>query len=134
VVMSTFRQVNIEGYTPDEILALSDDVIAGFIFCDEPFAFKAGSAEILGEFRLATGRLTVELAHIDGGGEGVLLTLWILAERYAKKRNLSEVEWIVHALTCAEPNLKLRRLLELKGFAIKQIKDDLEAYYFLHRI
>jgi hypothetical protein len=37
-------------------------------------------------------------------------------------------------LTCAEPNLKLRPLLELKGFAIKQIKDNLEAYYFLHRI
>lgn len=132
--MSTFRQVNIEGYTPYEILGLPDEVVEATVFCDEPFSFKVGSAEILGEFRLAANRLTVELAHIDGGGEGVLLTLWILAERYAKKRNLSEVEWIVHALTCAKPNLKLRRLLELKGFTIRQIKNDSEAFYFLHHI
>jgi hypothetical protein len=131
--MSNFKQVNIEGYTPEEILALPDDMMDGFVFCDEPFAFKAGSAEILGEFRFVEDRLVVELAHIDGGGEGVLLALWRLAERYAKKRNLSEVEWIVHALTCAKPNLKLRRLLELKGFEIKRIKADTEAYYFLHR-
>jgi hypothetical protein len=131
--MANFKQVNIEGYTPEEILALPDDMMDGFVFCDEPFAFKAGSAEILGEFRFAEDRLVVELAHIDGGGEGVLLALWRLAENYARKRNLSEVEWIVHALTCAKPNLKLRRLLELKGFEIKPVKADAEAYYFLHR-
>ena len=26
------------------------------------------------------------------------------------------VEWLVHALTCAAPNLKLRELLERRGF------------------
>jgi hypothetical protein len=132
--MSNFKQVDIEGYTPEEILALPDDLMEAFVFCEEPFAFRAGSAEILGEFRLAKDRLIVELAHIDGGGEGVLVALWVLAERYAKKRNLNQVEWIVHALTCAKPNLKLRRLLETKGFEIKQIKNDTQAYYFLHHI
>jgi hypothetical protein len=131
--MANFRQVNIEGYTSEQILALPDDLMDGFVFCDEPFAFTAGSAEILGGFRIAQQRLVVELAHIDGGGEGVLLALWRLAENYARKRNLSEVEWIVHALTCARPNPKLRRLLELKGFEIRQVKNGVEAYYFLHR-
>jgi|ERR1041385_6484250 hypothetical protein len=131
--MSNSKSVDIEGYTPDEILNLPDELIEAFVFCDEPFAFKAGSAEILGEFRLAPDRLIVELAHIDGGGEGVLLALWVLAERYARKRDCHQVEWIVHALTCARPNLKLRRLLEAKGFAIKTIKENLEAYHYLHR-
>jgi hypothetical protein len=132
--MSDFKQVNIEGYTSEEILALPDQMMEAFVFCDEPFAFRIGSAEILGEFRLSSDSLVVELAHIDGGGEGVLLSLWILAERYAKKRKRKQVEWIIHALTCAKPNLKLRRLLETKGFEIKRVKGDIEAYYYLHQI
>ncbi|MBI3649935.1 MAG: hypothetical protein HY231_02675 [Acidobacteria bacterium] len=130
--MTDFRQVNIEGYTPEEILALPYAEVEALVFCDEPFAFRAGSAEILGEFRFAQDRLVVELAHIDGGGEGVLLALWILAERYAKQRDCHQVEWIVHALTCAKPNLKLRRLLERKGFVIKTSKENVAAYTYLH--
>jgi hypothetical protein len=132
--MSDFKQLNIEGYRMEEILTLPDDVLEAFVFCDEPFAFTVGSAEILGEFRLSSDQLVVELAHIDGGGEGVLLALWILAERYAKKRSLNQVEWIIHALTCAQPNLKLRRVMEMKGFQVKKIRDDVEAYYYLHHI
>jgi len=56
--------------------------------------------------------LIVELGQIDGGGEGVLPTLTSLAQRYAEKRGLRKVEWIIHALNCAEPNLKLRRVME----------------------
>jgi hypothetical protein len=93
-----------------------------------------GSAEILGEFRLAEGRLSVEIAQIDGGGEGVLLVLAALAERYARGRGLSHVEWIVHAIDCAKPNLKLRRVLEKRGFVIQDVPDIGAAYYKLHRV
>src|SRR5215207_7609144 len=86
--MSQFRQVLIEGYTPDDILALPDELIDTFIFTGEPLVFQAGSATILGEFRRGTDRMTLRLAQIDGGGEGVLPTLWRLAERYAQIHDL----------------------------------------------
>src|SRR5262245_26310476 len=106
--MTVARAVSIEGYSPDELLGLPFDQIEAFIFVGTPIVFKAGTAEILGEFRLQSGTLIVELAQIDGGGEGVLPTLWVLAERYAKMRGLQHIEWIIHALNCARPNPKLR--------------------------
>lgn len=68
---------------------------------------------MLGQFQVKEARLVVELAQIDGGGEGILQTLWHLSEHYARSRGLDSVEWIVHAVHCARPNLKLRRVLEL---------------------
>ena len=124
------RNITFEGYSPGELLEIPDNDIDSFVFIDEPLVFKAGSAEILGEFRIEANSLIIELAQIDGGGEGILPTLWILSEKIARKRNLDSVEWIVHALTCAKPNLKLRRILELKGFEVKDVGGNTEAYYY----
>jgi hypothetical protein len=44
---------------------------------------------------------------------------------------LSGVEWIVHAVSCAKPNLKLRRVLEHRGFIIETIDGIGEAYHLL---
>ena len=101
------RSITIEGYTPEEILHLPDVQIAEFIFCDEPLVFKAGSTEVLGEFRLTQDSLIIELAQISGGGEGVLLLLWDIVVRYGKKTNKKRIEWIVHAIDCTKPNLKV---------------------------
>ena len=132
--MASNKHILIEGYSPEEILALPNAQIEAFVFADAPLVFKAGSAEVLGEFRLLADRLVVELAHIDGGGEGVLPTLWVLTERYAALRGLHCVEWIVHAVNCAKPNPKLRRVLERRGFTVQDVPGCGNAYYLLHRI
>jgi len=44
---------------------------------------------------------------------------------------LSAIEWIVHAVSCAKPNLQLRRVLEGRGFVVKQVEGVGEAYYYL---
>jgi hypothetical protein len=119
----------IEGYAPDEILAFSNEQIDAFVFAGEPLVFKIGSATILGEFRRSADTLTLELAQIDGGGEGVLPTLWTLANRYALANQLTYVEWVVHAINCAKPNLKLRRILGKMGFTIQDVPGIGEAYY-----
>jgi len=72
----------------------------------EPPVFRVGSAAILGSFKIACDHFVVELAQIEGGGEGVLISLVSLAKRYATFRMLSGIEWIVHAVSCAKPNLK----------------------------
>ena len=128
------REVDIEGYTANEILNLPDEELDAFVLLDKPIVFRAGSAEILGEFKIKDESLIVELAQIDGGGEGVLPTLTSLAGRYAKKRGLKKVQWIVHALNCAEPNLKLRRVMERRGFQIVDIEGVGKAYYQIHEI
>jgi hypothetical protein len=131
--MST-KQILIEGYTPEEIQSLPDEQIEAFVFTDKPIVFRAGSAQVLGEFRIRPGRVVVELAQIDGGGEGVLPTLWMLVERYARQRGLNEVEWIVHAVDCAKPNLKLQRVLERRGFAIQNTLGAGSVYYCVHPV
>ena len=73
----------------------------------------------------------MELAQIEGGGEGVLISLTSLARRYAILHELSGVEWIVHAVSCAKPNLKLRRVLERRGFVVTQVAGVGEAFYLL---
>jgi len=129
--MSSLRPILIEGFTSEEILAFPDDYVDGNVLTGQPVVFRAGSARILGTFRRTPSRITVELAQIDGGGEGVLPTLWLLAERYAKRRGFAEVEWIVHAVSCARPNLKLRRVLERRGFQIRTLDGVSKVYYRL---
>ena len=128
------RQIDIEGYTANEILNLPDEQLDAFVLSGRPIVFRAGTAEILGEFKISEESLIVELAQIDGGGEGVLPALTSLARQYAKKRGLKKVQWIVHALNCAEPNLKLRRVMERRGFQIVDIDGVGKAYYRIHEI
>jgi len=128
------REIRIEGYTADDILRLDEDLMTGFVLTGEPIAFTAGTAQILGSFRIMDHTLVVELAHIDGGGEGVLPLLSSLIERYARKRNLSAVEWIVHAVSCAKPNPKLRRVLRARGFQIEVLPSVGEAYHLVQTL
>jgi hypothetical protein len=128
------KEILIEGYTTEEILNLPHEEVEALVLTGQPLIFKVGSAQILGEFRVEGKRLVVELAQIDGGGEGVLPTLWLLVERYAKHQGLDEIEWIIHALNCAKPNPKLRPILERRGFVIRDVLGVGQAYYQLHPV
>jgi hypothetical protein len=127
--VSAKKPILIEGYSSEEILGLPTEQLKAFVFTGKPLVFKTGSAQILGEFTLVDTRLVIELAHIDGGGEGALPTIAALAEKYARRNNLAAVEWIVHAVHCAKPNPKLRRVLERRGFQIQDIAGYGEAFY-----
>lgn len=127
-------EVLFEGLSEQEILALSHEHIEKLILLGEPLVFRAGSAEILGSFKITSDRLVVELAQIEGGGEGVLVSLASLAKRCVTLRKLSGVEWIIHAVTCAQPNLKLRRVLERRGFVVKNVDGVGEAYYLSEEV
>lgn len=118
-----------EGYTIDEVLAFPDEQFRALILTDETLVFRVGSAELLGKFKTTSDTLILELAQIDNGGEGVLPGLAALASRYAKGQELSFIEWRVHAIHCAKPNLRLKRMMELKGFQIREIDGVGECYW-----
>lgn len=124
-------RVSIEGFTPDEILGLSDAELAGLVPLGRPVVLVAGSAEVLGEIREQGDRIVVQLAHIDGGGEGVLSTIAVVCQRYARTRAFASIEWIVNAVHCERPNLKLRRVLERRGFTIDSLPDRGDVYRLL---
>lgn len=128
------REILIEGYSAHDILNFPSEQIEALVLTGEPLIFRAGSAQVLGKFRIEGRRLTVELAQIEGGGEGVLTALWLLAERYAKGQALLEVEWIVHALNCAKPNPKLRPFLERRGFVVREVAGVGQAYHQIHSV
>jgi hypothetical protein len=128
------NRINVDGCTPEQILNMSDEEFKAFIFVDKPIVFHIGSAEILGEFKIEIEKLIIELAQIDGGGEGVLPIVASLSKKYARNRKLKEIEWIVHALNCAQPNLKLRHVMERKGFTVKEIEGIGKAFYFLDKL
>jgi hypothetical protein len=44
------------------------------------------------------------------------------------------VEWVVHALNRAEPDLKLRRVMERRGFGITDVEGVGRAYYLVSEI
>ena len=115
------RTVTLDGLTSDEVLALPDEAIETLVPRGEPLVFQAGTAKVLGRFWVEAETLVLELAHIDGGGEGVLPTIAMLAERYATRRGLISLDWRVHALNCANPNPKLRRVLERRGFKVSEV-------------
>jgi|SRR5579862_2366088 len=127
------HEVKFEGLTEQEILDLPKEHIETLVLFGQPIVFTAGSATILGSFKQMSGRLVVELAQIEGGREGILISLAVLARRYARLNAITELEWIVHAVTCAKPNPKLRRVLGRRGFAVRQIDDVGEAYHLWGR-
>jgi hypothetical protein len=121
--------VRIEGYTPEELLALPDTDLDGLLAHDRPIVFRVGSATILGQVRVVAGAIVVEVAHVDGGGEGVLPVLWNVVSGIARRRNWERVEWIVHATRCAKPNPALRRVLQRKGFTLCELPTIGQVYF-----
>ncbi len=121
--------MRIEGYDAQEILELSDEHLEMLILNGEPLVFRAGTADILGQFQVIGLRLIIELAQIDGGGEGVLPTIASLAGKYAKRKHLQEIEWLVYATNCAKPNLRLRAMLERKDFMIRNVEGKGDCYH-----
>jgi hypothetical protein len=107
---------DVEGYSAEEILELVSTDLRETVFSGKAIVFRVGSAEVLATFRLSPDQLVAELAHIDGGGEGSLLFLSKLVRRFGAQSQITSVLWIVHALTCAAPNPRLRALLERRGF------------------
>jgi hypothetical protein len=80
------REMLFDGFTEEEILGLSAETVEGLIVLGEPLVFRVGSATVLGSFKISSNRLVIELAQIEGGGEGVLVALASLARRYAALR------------------------------------------------
>jgi hypothetical protein len=125
------KEILFDGFSDEEILNLPPEQIEALVLNGEPLVFRIGSAIVLGEFRRQENRLIVELAQIEGGGEGILTSLGSLVQRYARLQNIETVEWIVHAVTCAKPNLKLRRILDRRGFVVHELPGIGEAYHFV---
>lgn len=73
-------------------------------------------ATMSGDGNFSSEELTVELAHIDGGSEGVLLLFRKAVEAYAADRYLRAIYWHVYALTCAKRNPRLQRFLRKRAF------------------
>jgi hypothetical protein len=46
------KQIDIEGYTANEILDLPDEQLDALVLSGEPLVFRAGTAEILGELKI----------------------------------------------------------------------------------
>lgn len=110
--------IKVEGYSEAEVLALSNQHLGVLVLSGEPLVLRAGSAQILGTFRKTDTQFQVELAQIEGGGEGVLLALVGLARKVALRFGCEEIDWTVYAVDCAHPNLKLRRVLLRRGFSV----------------
>lgn len=108
--------MDIEGINLAELRAMPLEDVETLLAFGTPITFRMGSADILAEFNARGEVLQVNLAHIDDGGEGVLVRLWKLIERYARARGFAAIDWHIHALTCARPNLRLQRFLRLRGF------------------
>jgi hypothetical protein len=108
--------MEIEGLSLDAVKALPPEDVDALLAFGRPITFRMGSATILAEFNRVDSDLSVNLAHIDGGGEGVLVSLWKVIATYARDRGYPGIRWNVHALTCANPNPRLQRFLRDRGF------------------
>lgn len=109
--------MEIEGLTLAEFRAMPLAEVDILLAFGRPITFRMGSAEILAEFNHAGEWLQVNLAHVEDGGEGVLVRLWKLIETYARAKGHVAIDWNVHALTCALPNPRLQQFLRARGFA-----------------
>ena len=122
--------IKIEGELVDEILKWSESEFDQLVLINKPIVINIGSGEVLGQFTVMDeNTLVIELAQIDGGGEGIIPVINKIAKHISKLKKLDSMEYIVHAINFAKPNLKLRALLEKTGFSIKEVYGKGEVYY-----
>ena len=119
----------IEGFRPEELPEALGPDLQREILAGRPLVARAGTSEVLMSLELHGDVLRAELAHIDGGGEGVLPALFSIIVRLAKLHRAREVEWLVFATNCSRPNPRLRPVLERRGFVVKEVSGRGRCYY-----
>src|SRR5688572_4277455 len=103
--------MDVEGLRLEDWRALSIEQQNALVPLGRAITFRIGSATVLAEANECSGVLIVNLAQVDGGGEGVLLQLWKLIATWALARGCTAVRWNVFAATCADPNPRLQEFL-----------------------
>ena len=119
----------VEGYHADDLPDALGPELEADVLSGRALVARVGSAQILMALRIADRTLTAEIAHVDGGGEGVLPALISLVIRFAKRRHLSAIEWQVLAATCANPNPRLQPILERCGFVVRDFPGIGKSYW-----
>lgn len=117
----------IDGIKPNELVKLDD--LEAYALAGRPIVFSVGSAEVLAEFSKSGKVLSVEIAVVEQGGEGVLPVLIDTIEKAALMRDFSAIEWSVLARNCSTPNPKLMRVLERLSFEVRQLDGGPEHYW-----
>jgi hypothetical protein len=117
----------IDGIKPNELINL--DELEAYAISGRPIIFSVGEAEVLAEFSKSGKVLSVEIAVVEQGGEGVLPVLIDTIERAALMREFAAIEWSVLARNCSVPNPKLMRVLEKIGFEVRQFDSGAEFYW-----
>lgn len=121
------RELLIDGIKPNELVNLDD--LEAYALAGRPIIFSVGEAEILAEFTKTGKVLSVEIAVVEQGGEGVLPVLIDAIERAALIREFAAIEWSIFARNCSLPNPKLMRVLEKIGFEVRQFDSGSEFYW-----
>lgn len=116
----------IDGIKPNELVNLED--LEAYVLAGRPIVFSVGEAEVLAEFSKSGKVLSVEIAVVDQGGDGVLPVLIDTIERAALMRDFAAIEWFVFARNCSTPNPKLMRVLEKIGFEVTKSNSGPEFY------
>lgn len=123
------KRIRFDGLTANEVLQMPIADVDVLVFNGEAIVLNIGSAQLLGQFSLTSDTMIIELAQIDGGGEGVLPALGALANRLVQQRGVAQIEWLVHAVSCAQPNPKLRNMLIHRGFKVRSIAGTGEVFH-----
>lgn len=121
------RDLLIDGIKPNQLVNLHD--LEAYALAGRPIVFSVGEAEVLAQFSKSGKVLSVEIAVVEQGGEGVLPVLIDTIEKAALMRDFSAIEWSVLARNCSTPNPKLMRVLEKCGFKVRKLDSGPEYYW-----
>ena len=119
----------IEGYRADDLPEALGPELEADVLSGRALVARVGTAQILMALRTADRTLTAEIAHVDGGGEGVLPALMSVVIRLAKRHQISAIDWRVFAATCANPNPRLQPILKRCGFVVRDFSGTGKCYW-----
>jgi hypothetical protein len=114
--MNQSARIQVEGASLESLRAMPREDQDALLAFGRPISFVMGSATVLAQFDRREATLEVNLAHIDGGGEGVLLVLWKHIRAFAVERQFTTIRWNIFAATCAQPNPRLQQFLRSHEF------------------
>ena len=128
------RKISIEGFRPEEIVALPDDQIHEYVFQGDKVVFLVGEAQLHGEFRRENDRLVALLSEISFGGEEIIPSLAALLSRYARLRQIPWIAWEVHVTKAVAKNGNLGQILDQRGYHLEDVPGVGKVYRLLQKV
>lgn len=119
---------NVESYSMGQLAALPRARLSELVSAGSPIDVRFGDDRVRARFTVIDSAVRIEVLEVVAGTDGVLLNFANGCRNLARQSGVQQIDWLVHAAACAEPNERLQGALTSRGFILQNVPEIGQAY------